>query len=317
MTTRCRPPSSSRQPHERPRPQPLHRGVGRVGASVPRPRAVLVVSAHWYTTTPRSRPCPDPDHPRLLRVPEELFAVDYRRRAPRMWPGRWPGREADLGRPGPRRLGAGPRHLVRARARLPRWRRPGAPAVDQRQKSFDDHVDLGARLAPLRSGGVLILGSGNVVHNLRRVDWSQPEAAFDWSLRFDEAARAVMRRHRGDVGRLADHADFGLAVPTPTTSSVLTVAGWPPRPASGDAGRRVRDGVVVDDRLHGRCRGIGAPAISKGRLRSPMCPRTRPTCDPRVVLRRPSAGADGGMRWPGSTRDRRFVIYGQLGRNRT
>jgi 4,5-DOPA dioxygenase extradiol len=82
-------------------------------------------------------------------------------------------------------------------------------------KSYDDHFALGAALAPLRERGVLIVGSGNVVHNLRRVDWSQPEAAFDWSERFDEEARLLMTSDPASVARLADHRDHALAVPTP------------------------------------------------------------------------------------------------------
>jgi 4,5-DOPA dioxygenase extradiol len=87
-------------------------------------------------------------------------------------------------------------------------------AIDAR-KDFDFHVELGARLAPLRQRGVLILGSGNVVHNLRAIDWSKKEVGFDWAHRFDEVARAVMTERPSEAAALREHADYGLAAPTP------------------------------------------------------------------------------------------------------
>ena len=80
---------------------------------------------------------------------------------------------------------------------------------------FRFHIDLGARLAPLRERGALILASGNVVHNLRALDWSQLEAGYDWARRFDAAARQAITGTPGDVAALQHHEDFALAAPSP------------------------------------------------------------------------------------------------------
>jgi 4,5-DOPA dioxygenase extradiol len=80
---------------------------------------------------------------------------------------------------------------------------------------FAYHFELGARLAPLRRRGVLVVASGNVVHNLRRVDWNQPGGGFDWARRFDEAARQHMTTSPAGLLDVIDHPDYPAAVPTP------------------------------------------------------------------------------------------------------
>jgi 4,5-DOPA dioxygenase extradiol len=93
-------------------------------------------------------------------------------------------------------------------------------------KDFDYHLDLGARLEPLRRQGVMIVGSGNVVHNLRRIDWQRPDGGFDWAHRFDEAAMEVMTSSPTNAAGLANHPDFELAAPTPDHFiPLLTIAG--------------------------------------------------------------------------------------------
>jgi 4,5-DOPA dioxygenase extradiol len=62
---------------------------------------------------------------------------------------------------------------------------------------------------------VLIVASGNIVHNLRRIAWDRPDEGFDWARRFDDAARALLVDAPGDVLALAGHPEFDLAVPTP------------------------------------------------------------------------------------------------------
>src|SRR5690606_2560070 len=74
-------------------------------------------------------------------------------------------------------------------------------------------MELGARLATLRERGVLVVGSGNVVHNLRALDWQQPDAGFDWSQRFDERARRLMLEAPHEIASLASHPDYRMAVP--------------------------------------------------------------------------------------------------------
>jgi len=62
---------------------------------------------------------------------------------------------------------------------------------------------------------VLILASGNVVHNLRAVDFAQPDAGFDWAHRFDESAKELMTQEPERALALRGHTDFRNAVPTP------------------------------------------------------------------------------------------------------
>jgi 4,5-DOPA dioxygenase extradiol len=80
---------------------------------------------------------------------------------------------------------------------------------------MDHHMELGGRLAPLRDDGVLIIGSGNIVHNLPAVDFTQPDSSFDWAQRFDEKAREVLESDPSNIAALDGHPDFAKAVPTP------------------------------------------------------------------------------------------------------
>ena len=123
------------------------------------------------------------------------------------------------------------------------------------QETFEYHLELGARLAPLRNQGVLVIGSGNVVHNLRGVDWSQPEGGFDWAHRFDDAARRCMTSAPQDLAALRSHADFDAAVPTPDHFiPLLYLAGLGQlrRLHGGGAGRRLHVRLAVHDQLHDR-----------------------------------------------------------------
>jgi 4,5-DOPA dioxygenase extradiol len=70
-------------------------------------------------------------------------------------------------------------------------------------------LELGARLSPLRASGVLILGSGNIVHNLRRVDWSGSAEVVSWAGEFDGWVSEALRSDRPEL--LAAYREHPLA----------------------------------------------------------------------------------------------------------
>ncbi len=105
------------------------------------------------------------------------------------------------------------------------------------------HLDIGQRLAPLCDRGILVLASGNIVHNLRRIAWDRPEEGDDWAHRFDDATREVLTRAPADILELVEHPDFAMAVPTPDHFiPLLYLAGLVA--ASGRAAHPFIDGCV-------------------------------------------------------------------------
>jgi len=80
------------------------------------------------------------------------------------------------------------------------------------------HYELGTRLRPLREEGILVLGSGDVVHNLHAYAWGRhPQEPYDWALRFEARVRESLAS--GEQAPLIDYTTLGrdavLAVPTP------------------------------------------------------------------------------------------------------
>jgi 4,5-DOPA dioxygenase extradiol len=187
------------------------------GQTVPRPRAILVVSAHWYVNatavTAMARPRTIHD---FYGFPKPLFEVDY----PAPGSPELAGEVAEIVKP--KHVGLdqdswGIDHgtwsvLVHA---FPKADIPVVQLSIHAQQDFDAHFDLGARLAPLRERGVLIVGSGNIVHNLRALNWSAPDQGFDWARRFDEAARVVLTENPSGVPALRNHGDYAHSAPTP------------------------------------------------------------------------------------------------------
>ena len=190
-----------------------------IGARLPRPRAILSISAHWYVpqTAVTAMAAPRTIHD-FGGFPRELYRVQY------------PA-------PGEPELAAAVQRLLAPLAVLldhdwgldhGTWSvlrhvfpKADVPVV---QLSIDEtqapafHYDVGRRLRPLRDDGVLLIGSGDVVHNLHTYAWgSRPVEPFDWAVRFEALARDLMVKGRHaplvDYGSLG--ADALQSIPTP------------------------------------------------------------------------------------------------------
>jgi 4,5-DOPA dioxygenase extradiol len=191
-----------------------------LSARLPRPKAVCVVSAHWVTpgthvmTSAQPRTIHD-----FYGFPRPLYEVEYPA----------PGAPIEAGS-----LASNPEihpdetwGLDHGSWSVLRHMYPDAdvPAfqlsLDER-RGFKEHLELGRKLTALRERGVLILGSGNIVHNLRRVDWQNAHGAYDWAVEFDARVKNAVEAH--DATALASPENWGerlLAAAHPTPEHYL------------------------------------------------------------------------------------------------
>lgn len=221
------------------------------GQAVPRPRAILVVSAHWYinatavTAMPRPRTIHD-----FYGFPQELFDVQYpapglpelAEEVSDIVQPTWVGADIDS-------WGIDHGTWSVLRHAFPDADTPVVQLSINQFKDFGYHLDLGARLAPLRDRGVLIVASGNIVHNLAGISFELASTGFDWAQRFDADARERMLTDPAGIAGLDAHRDFASAVPTPDHFiPLLYLAGLAAMTGDGGVGGGApRDGEAAPD----------------------------------------------------------------------
>ncbi|MBW8311845.1 MAG: 4,5-DOPA dioxygenase extradiol [Rhizobium sp.] len=188
-----------------------------LGQRLPRPKAILCISAHWET---QGVYVGSAEHPETIHdfrgFPKALFDVRY----PAPGSPELAHRVAELVRT-PRVHFDSHRGLDHGvwSVLQPMYPEADIPVVPLSLSSLQPgawHYDLARQLDPLRDEGVLVVGSGNIVHNLRYWRMGQTEP-LDWAQRFDEdiADRIAEGHHEGMMGYETLGPDALLAVPTP------------------------------------------------------------------------------------------------------
>jgi len=194
-------------------------GWAAIGKSIPRPKAILAISAHWYIPgcAVTANPAPRTIHD-FGGFPIELYQVEYRA----------PGspelalRIKDMLAPVPVELDEnwGLDHgtwsvLMHV---FPDADIPIVQLSINAEQPPAFHYELGKRLSGLREEGVLIIGSGNIVHNLAAYSWGNPAIPpYDWGLRFEHAIRDLLLK--GEDTRIVAYEKLGQdaiqSAPTP------------------------------------------------------------------------------------------------------
>ena len=188
----------------------------RLGAALPRPRAILAVSAHWTTrgvaVTAMERPQTIHD---FGGFPQALFDVAYPAPGDPALAARIAGLLAPMSVVQDQQWGLDHGTWSVLVHVFPKADVPVVQLSLDLTKPAPFHLDLGSRLQPLRNEGVLIIGSGDVVHNLGVMRRTPSGAPYDWAVRFNNHVRdCVLRR---DFAPLLDLGgkDAQLSAPTP------------------------------------------------------------------------------------------------------
>lgn len=191
-----------------------------LSARLPMPKAVCVVSAHWVTEGAHVMVSA---HPKTIHdfygFPRPLYEVQY--------PAPGAPSEAEKLAKNPEILPDEQWGLDHGSWSVLRHMYPNAdvPAFQlslDEHRGFKEHLELGREIQALRERGVLVLGSGNIVHNLRRIDWDNPSGAYDWAVEFDARVKKAVEAH--DANSLAQPQKWGealLATAHPTVEHYL------------------------------------------------------------------------------------------------
>jgi 4,5-DOPA dioxygenase extradiol len=189
-----------------------------LGQSLPKPKAILCVSAHWMSEgtwiTGMAKPKTIHD---FYGFPEELFSVQYPADGSPELAERISSLSSDPKIHVDHEMwGLDHGSWAVLRHIYPTADVPVMQLSIYMEQPADYHYKMGQQLRTLRERGILIIGSGNIVHNLRRIRWEDDAEPYDWAIEFDEwvKERLLARDDRALVEDYSSTIAGKLSVPT-------------------------------------------------------------------------------------------------------
>jgi 4,5-DOPA dioxygenase extradiol len=195
----------------------------KVAKELPKPNAILVVSAHWLTNgtyvTCVEKPKTIYD---FYGFPEELYKITYPS------PGSPDNAQLTIKTATSTQIKCGDWGLDHAAWAVLKHMYPAAdipvfemsldysPYNNWKPKPLEYHYKLASELAPLREKGVLIIGSGNIVHNLGLIDFGTDAKPFNWAVKFDDKVKQclISGKHKDLINYIELGEEAPYAVPT-------------------------------------------------------------------------------------------------------
>lgn len=191
--------------------------LAQIQKTVSKPKAILVVSAHWLT---RGTYVSVNKHPKTIYdfggFPDELFKVKYEPSGAPELANEIKEKIKTVSVLADEQMGLDHGAWTILKHMYPAADIPTFEFSIDYGKPASYHYELAKQLQFLRHKGVLIIGSGNIVHNLGMVDWKNPTGAFDWATEFDNTVKTLL--DKGDDKSLVNYEALGksaqLSIPT-------------------------------------------------------------------------------------------------------
>ncbi|WP_160673330.1 4,5-DOPA dioxygenase extradiol [Clostridium sp. C8-1-8] len=191
--------------------------LNKLGETIGKPKAVLVISAHWLT---EGSYIDIQNNPKQIYdfygFPRELYEVDYKPSGSSEYAIRAYERLKAFGVKSTKEWGLDHGSWAILKHLYPNADIPAFQLSLNHAFTPEEHYNLGKKLKELRDEGYLILGSGNIVHNLRKMDFDASDSPFDWAKKFDDyiANSLISNNHLNLINYKSQGITEKLALPT-------------------------------------------------------------------------------------------------------